>query len=661
MINEYGPSTAFWFTFFIAFIIDQAKSFFFHLGVWYFLFRRCGYLKTNEDEWIDPAWIHQNDENSNSFKSQVAKLLETTGYKIASMILLGVYAVYVLIVLSLGTENYYLNAIDTSFVGVFLFEIVVASWVNNLKQFADFFNIFDAVIVSVSFILYFVGLSAKGLSALRLLRLVRLVLVLRKVTANPKRKNDVFSTTLEETLAILKNLRAQKKLNFKQKKDLIWAIGIIESGKLYDVTISQTTDKGTGQVSQDNEARKWISMSTLTANDPLLWFDRDLDDYLYERQRDDDPGDDKDEFEEEIRQIIGISEKTHFQLEKIFDDIGKWRFNAFQYFDLCGPQVIPHFIIRIFKLYDISRKFEIPMMSLKTFSTSIYEGYSSTNPYHNAIHAIDVAHKLNYFILTGNLMKYISDLDIMASLIAAIIHDYQHPGVTNEFLVKRSHSKAVRYNDYSVLERHHLASAFAVLLDQSCDITINLTEDQYWVVRTTIVKMVLATDLKLHDKTLGSFKNSRGIPNFPNNDKERQTLLNVALRISDNGNPLQPQDLYFKWMALMMEEFYQQGDIEEHLNMELSASFMNRKTCNPYASQLAYIEIVVEPMVMIWIDFLPEVKEDIYTRGLLDNKELLRQKADNVPKMNTDEEIFDIDQKRKKRDGIMVSLPEKGN
>mmetsp|Transcript_3958 Transcript_3958/g.3749 ORF Transcript_3958/g.3749 Transcript_3958/m.3749 type:complete len:398 (+) Transcript_3958:1269-2462(+) len=395
-------------------------------------------------------------------------------------------------------------------------------------------------------------------------------------------------------------------------------------------------------------------MATIIANDPLLWFDRDLDDYLYERQRDDEPEDNKDEFEEEIRQIIGISEKTHFQLEKIFDDIGKWRFNAFQYFDLCGPQVVSHFIIRLFKLYDISRKFEIPMMSLKTFSTAIYEGYSSTNPYHNAIHAIDVAHKLNYFILTGDLMKYISDLDIMAALIAAIIHDFQHPGVTNEFLIKRSHSKAIRYNDFSVLERHHLASAFAALLDQSCDITINLTEDQYWLVRTTIVKMVLSTDLKLHDRTLGSFKNSRNIPNFPNNDKERQILMNIALRIADNGNPLQPQDLYFKWMALMMEEFYQQGDIEEHLNMELTAPFMDRKSTNPYTSQLAYIEVVVEPMVEIWIDFIPEVKEDIYTRGLLENKEALRQKSDTVPKMNNEEDTNEIDMKRKRKEGMLM-------
>ena len=35
-----------------AFILDQVKAFFFHMGIWYFLIRKCGYLKINEDQYI---------------------------------------------------------------------------------------------------------------------------------------------------------------------------------------------------------------------------------------------------------------------------------------------------------------------------------------------------------------------------------------------------------------------------------------------------------------------------------------------------------------------------------------------------------------------------------------------------------------------------------
>jgi hypothetical protein len=656
-IAIWGYGAELWTTFGIAFAVDQGKSLIFHVCIWYFLLKRCGYLKVNEDEYVNEKWQNEKkDKFLMGVRKNCGKVMESMYYKRFSIGLLITYAIYVLIVLSIDstvstTASNLLDVIDEVFIGMFFAEIICNVFVQGIKFYSDYFNIFDTAIVAVSFVMYFVGQNTKGLAVLRLLRLVRLLIVLRKVSVN-KRNSSGYATALEETLAILKTLKNEKKLNSRQKKELGWAIEIIENNKLYDVSIDQKVEKGAGQVSQDAEAKKWIAMATKSANDPLQWFDRDLDDYLYERKRDGDTNEDKGIFEEEFRQHVQLPDRTHFQLEKIFDDIAKWRFNAFQYFELCGNSMITHFIFRLFHHYDILRKFQVPVVSLKSFCNSIFEGYSSSNPYHNAIHAIDVTHKFNYFIASGNLMKYISDLDIMAALLASIIHDFQHPGVNNEFLVKKSHPKAIRYNDISVLENHHLASAFAVLLDQNCDITIDLTEDQYWVLRTSIIKMVMSTDMKLHEETIGAFKNYRGLPNFPNNDKEKQILMNMAMRISDYGNPLQPHDLYFKWMALMMEEMYQQGDIEDHLQMDYSAPYMNRRETNPYAVQLSYITITIEPMASIWVEFLPEIKEDVLTRGLLENIEILKQKSQQVPD-NPDDDDMNIGDKKKRRDHLM--------
>ena len=38
-------------------------------------------------------------------------------------------------------------------------------------------------------------------------------------------------------------------------------------------------------------------------------------------------------------------------------------------------------------------------------------------------------------------------------------------GVNNPFLIAMKHTKALRYNDKSVLENHHCAIAFKLLLD----------------------------------------------------------------------------------------------------------------------------------------------------------------------------------------------------
>jgi hypothetical protein len=44
--------------------------------------------------------------------------------------------------------------------------------------------------------------------------------------------------------------------------------------------------------------------------------------------------------------------------------------------------------------------------------------------------------------------------------------------------------------------------------------------------------------------------------------EDKQLILNVSLYVSDHSNPCKNSILYFKWMAIEMEEYYQQGDIE---------------------------------------------------------------------------------------------------
>ncbi len=60
------------------------------------------------------------------------------------------------------------------------------------------------------------------------------------------------------------------------------------------------------------------------------------------------------------------------------------------------------------------------------------------------------------------------------------------------------HTKALRYNDKNVLENHHCAIAFKLLLDPQNDIFELLSEAQYWNVRQVITKMILSSDLSNH-------------------------------------------------------------------------------------------------------------------------------------------------------------------
>ena len=65
---------------------------------------------------------------------------------------------------------------------------------------------------------------------------------------------------------------------------------------------------------------------------------------------------------------------------------------------------------------------------------------------------------------------------------------------------------STRYSDQSVLERHHIASSFDVMLDPKSSLLGGLTEDDYRTVRKLMVDLVLFTDLAKHYEFISKLK-----------------------------------------------------------------------------------------------------------------------------------------------------------
>ena len=76
------------------------------------------------------------------------------------------------------------------------------------------------------------------------------------------------------------------------------------------------------------------------------------------------------------------------------------------------------------------------------------------------------------------------------------------------YLVETRHELALRYNDKSVLENHHIASAFALLhsTDHQLNIFENLLPEEYKKMREMLITLVLNTDMSNHFGDLGKFK-----------------------------------------------------------------------------------------------------------------------------------------------------------
>lgn len=102
------------------------------------------------------------------------------------MALISVYTVYVLFQLTIAdifnVPESLLAQIDNVFLTLFFIEIVLKTFASNLMFLFDVFNAFDAAVVIISEVLNILGIVAKGLGVLRLLRVV--VITIRKITGN---------------------------------------------------------------------------------------------------------------------------------------------------------------------------------------------------------------------------------------------------------------------------------------------------------------------------------------------------------------------------------------------------------------------------------------------------------------------------------------------
>jgi hypothetical protein len=344
-------------------------------------------------------------------------------------------------------------------------------------------------------------------------------------------------------------------------------------------------------------------------------------------------------------------EKDNFEItyfldaeRNIFDD---HNFNIFEYINNHGREMVLHNLSNyIFNKYNL---FLIVNQSrFDSFLNKVKVGYDFLLPYHNELHAADV-------LQTSHIMAMLSDLqnamdltilDLSGYFIAAIIHDYKHPGLNNNYHINKRTELSRRYNDISVLENYHISSAFKVISQKNSNIFCDIQNEEYRVIRKRIVECVLATDMAKHAKEvarlkikLENYKNSNSNESYlvsliketseESKFDRQQEVLNFYIHCSDISNPAKSNSLCVKWTDLVMKEFFDQGDLEKSLNLPVSF-LCDRSTTNIPKSQIGFINNIVMPCFNLLSQIVPKLNylvENLKTNCKHWNEELDKENA----------------------------------
>ena len=284
----------------------------------------------------------------------------------------------------------------------------------------------------------------------------------------------------------------------------------------------------------------------------------------------------------------------------------RWDFDVFKFAEHTKGRPLTTLAMYLMEKEGLITQFDIDKNVLRRYLSRIESGYPD-NPYHNRIHACGVLHLTSLLISKGGMSKSdFQPLAILCCFLAAITHDYDHPGHTSDFLIKTGDKLAILYNDISPLENYHVSSAWTLLMQPKYNFLVNVNDNVRKSIRETWIDLVMATDMKKHLGIVAQFKartssrhantGSGTSGKHANQDSEglHRITLQMLVKIADLGHLASPSKVHRKWVALLEEEMFRQGDLEREQNMTVS-DFMDRTREGISTSQCVFFEVIALP------------------------------------------------------------------
>lgn len=113
-----------------------------------------------------------------------------------------------------------------------------------------------------------------------------------------------------------------------------------------------------------------------------------------------------------------------------------------------------------------------------------------------------------------------------------------------------------------MLENHHCSTAFKLLKDGQINMCDTMSPQQFAEFRSSVIDLVLATDMALHMDLVSAFKarisSGMALSSVYKTKADRILLMKIALKCADISNVARPLNTYLKWTEKLTEEFFNQ-------------------------------------------------------------------------------------------------------
>ncbi|XP_046315246.1 cGMP-specific 3',5'-cyclic phosphodiesterase-like, partial [Marmota monax] len=277
--------------------------------------------------------------------------------------------------------------------------------------------------------------------------------------------------------------------------------------------------------------------------------------------------------------------------------------------------------VRMFTDLRLVQRFQMKHEVLCRWVLSVKKNYRKHVAYHNWRHAFNTAQCMFAALRAGKIQNKLTDLEVLALLIAALSHDLDHRGVNNSYIQRTEHPLAQLYC-HSIMEHHHFDQCLMILNSPGNQILSGLSVEEYKAALKVIKQAILATDLALYIKRRGEFFELIRKNQFNLEDPHQKELfLAMLMTACDLSAITKPWPIQQRIAELVATEFFDQGDRErKELNIE-PTDLMNREKKNKIPSmQVGFIDAVCLQLY----EALTHVSEDC--RPLLEGCQRNRQK-----------------------------------